>query len=98
MSTFAILPARASGQSELEGCGYLDTGGEREVLSDQSAAILVGLFHVRIVDPILVRDQRILIVDDIVTTGSTLSECARVLKAAGAKKVFAATLSRSRVE
>ena len=53
MSTFAILPARASGQSELEGCGYLDTGGEREVLSDQSAAILVGLFHVRIVDPIL---------------------------------------------
>ena len=52
----------------------------------------------RIVDPILVRDQRILIVDDIVTTGSTLSECARVLKAAGAKKVFAATLSRSRVE
>lgn len=51
----------------------------------------------RIADPLLVRDQRILIVDDIVTTGSTISECARVMKAAGAKTVYAATLARSRI-
>ena len=38
--------------------------------------------------------KRILLVDDIVTTGATLSECASVLKAAGAKAVFACTLAR----
>lgn len=39
--------------------------------------------------------KRVLIIDDIVTTGSTLSECAKVLRAAGAKEVFAAAVARS---
>ena len=38
--------------------------------------------------------RRILLVDDIVTTGATLSECASVLKKAGAKEVSAMTLAR----
>lgn len=38
--------------------------------------------------------RRILLVDDIVTTGATLSECASVLKKAGAKEVSAVTLAR----
>jgi predicted amidophosphoribosyltransferase len=38
--------------------------------------------------------RRILLVDDIVTTGATLSECASILKKAGAKEVSAVTLAR----
>lgn len=38
-----------------------------------------------------VKDKRILLVDDIITTGSTASECARVLKQAGAKSVAVIT-------
>ncbi|MBQ8076167.1 MAG: ComF family protein, partial [Oscillospiraceae bacterium] len=37
----------------------------------------------------------VLLLDDIVTTGATLSECARVLKSAGAKQVKALTLART---
>ena len=37
--------------------------------------------------PELVRDKRILILDDILTTGATVGECARVLLSAGAKQV-----------
>lgn len=40
--------------------------------------------------------KSVLLVDDIVTTGATLCECARVLKAAGAGLVYAATLARTR--
>ena len=39
--------------------------------------------------------KHILLIDDVVTTGSTLSEAARVLKKAGAKTVWAAALARS---
>jgi ComF family protein len=42
-----------------------------------------------------VRGLRVLLVDDVLTTGSTLSECARVLKRAGALSVYAATAARA---
>jgi ComF family protein len=42
-----------------------------------------------------VRGSRVLLIDDVLTTGSTLSECARVLKKAGALCVYAATAARA---
>jgi ComF family protein len=42
-----------------------------------------------------VRGLQVLLIDDVLTTGSTLSECARVLKRAGAKSVHAATAARA---
>lgn len=42
-----------------------------------------------------VQDLRVLLVDDILTTGSTLSECARVLREAGACPVYAVTAARA---
>jgi ComF family protein len=37
----------------------------------------------------------VILVDDVMTTGTTLSECARVLKKAGAERVLAATVARA---
>lgn len=39
--------------------------------------------------------RTVLLVDDVLTTGTTASECARVLKKAGAKQVLVATVART---
>ncbi|MEO7507887.1 MAG: phosphoribosyltransferase family protein, partial [Pyrinomonadaceae bacterium] len=46
--------------------------------------------------PRRVRERAILLVDDVMTTGATLSACARVLLAAGATQVFALTIARAK--
>jgi len=48
-----------------------------------------------IIKPEIVNGKSILLIDDVVTTGSTLEECTKVLLAAGAKKVICTTLARA---
>jgi len=43
----------------------------------------------------VVRDREVLLVDDVFTTGTTVSECSRVLLRAGASKVWVATIART---
>jgi len=54
---------------------------------------LHGAFRLR--KKIAMRGLHVLLVDDILTTGSTLSECARVLREAGAQSVYAVTAARA---
>lgn len=53
---------------------------------------LRGAFRVR--HPKHVKDRHLILVDDVFTTGSTVEECARVLRAAGAASVRALTVAR----
>ncbi len=52
----------------------------------QRLSNIQGAFQVT--RPLPAQDQNILIIDDIYTTGSTINECARVLKEAGAHYIY----------
>lgn len=60
--------------------------------ADQRAANVANAFAVSGRHP--VRGKRVLIVDDVLTTMHTVDECARVLKAAGAREVFVVAVAR----
>lgn len=74
-----------------------DTSAQSSLKEDAARrANVLGAYEV--VDPVLVEGKRFLLIDDVVTTGSTLSECARVLRTYGAVDVVCATLTRARGE
>lgn len=52
---------------------------------------LIGSFNVKNAEKI--KDRNIILIDDITTTGATLSEAKKTLKQAGAKKIIAFTLA-----
>lgn len=54
-------------------------------------ANVLGVY--KAVDPAALRGKRVLLLDDVVTTGATASECARVLLTAGAEEVYFAAVA-----
>lgn len=60
----------------------------------QRRANVLGVYQ--IVQPELVQGKRILLLDDVITTGATLGECARVLLTAGAKEVHCGAVAAAR--
>jgi ComF family protein len=80
----------------------LESGLLKRVLATQSQTGLTrhqrrenirGSFSV--MRPEVVAGREILLVDDVFTTGTTVSECARILLRAGASKVYVATVART---
>jgi ComF family protein len=70
-----------------------DTHSQIGLTSHQRRENLRGAFSVARATEVTGRE--VLLVDDVYTTGTTVSECARVLRRAGAAKVLVATVART---
>lgn len=57
-------------------------------------ANVLGVY--KVIEPELVKDKRVLLLDDIITTGATAGECARILLTAGASEVHCGAVAAAR--
>ena len=79
-----------SGITEVEERAVVDAG----IQAGARRANVLDMYEP--VSPENIAGKRFLLIDDIVTTGATLAECVRVLKAAGAADVVCLTLAMAR--
>jgi ComF family protein len=70
-----------------------DTRSQIGLTSHQRRENMRGAFAVPRAAEVTGRD--VLVVDDVYTTGTTVSECARVLRRSGARRVWVATVART---
>jgi ComF family protein len=70
-----------------------ETGSQIGLTRHQRRENMRGAFAVS--DPTRILNRDILLIDDVYTTGTTASECARVLRRAGAARVWVATVART---
>lgn len=73
-----------------------ETASQTGLTRHQRRANVRGAFAV--VKPQAVAGKPVLLIDDVMTTGTTAGECARVLLRAGAKDIFVATVARATKE
>lgn len=69
-----------------------DTPTQTKLDADGRARNLRGAFVVP--DPAVFEGKRLVLVDDVFTTGATLNSCAKVLRSGGAKEIVALTVAR----
>jgi ComF family protein len=70
------------------------TGTQGGLTAKGRARNVAGAFKVRDRAKARLKGQRLVVIDDVFTTGATLNACVRVLKRAGAENVNAITLAR----
>lgn len=74
----------------------LDTKPQRSCHKEMRWKNVSGVFYAPQAEA--VRGKNILLVDDVTTTGATLNECAKVLKAAGAKTICCVAVAAVRMQ
>lgn len=95
-----IMAAEIAGLSGIPCAGLLKkikaTAEQKKLGAEDRRTNVAGAFD--LCGRVNVKDKRVLVIDDVSTTGSTLSEAARVLKAGGAVKVFGAVFAKTKLK
>ena len=73
-----------------------NTSTQTKLSAEKRQRNVEGAFSLRGTN--LIAGKKVILVDDVITTGSTMNSCASVLKEAGAKKIVGIALARPVLE
>jgi competence protein ComFC len=69
-----------------------ETKSQMELSREERMENIKGVFSIK--DATAIKNKKVFLIDDVYTTGATMSECARVLKQAGASQVWGIAVAR----
>jgi predicted amidophosphoribosyltransferase len=69
-----------------------ETPAQMELPKEERIKNTKGVFSVKNLEKI--KNKKILLIDDVYTTGATMEECAKILKRAGASEVWGVAVAR----
>mgnify|MGYP000341350924 CR=1 FL=1 len=72
-----------------------NTKEQKTLNKEERIENLSGAFKVNNVDNI--KNRNVILIDDVITTGATISECQNILKKSGAKKIIVLTIAKSNI-
>ncbi len=72
-----------------------NTASQVNLSAEKRMKNVLGAFSA---NPDRINGKNILLLDDVITTGATLNECAAMLKEGGAEQIFALTIARSSIK
>ena len=73
-----------------------DTIRQANLSENERRINLTGAFSIHSEQIHKLKNKNILVVDDVITTGATIEECAKNLKMAGAKSIYALAIAKTR--
>ena len=69
-----------------------DTKTQSTLSKSQRKENIKGAFQIN--NEARIKNKKIILIDDIYTTGSTVNECSRILKKSGAKEIIVVTIAK----
>ena len=71
------------------------TKEQKKLTKEERIKNLIGAFEVTSNEDI--KNKRVLLIDDVMTTGATIDECTKVLKKSGVKEIIVLTIAKSNI-
>ena len=71
------------------------TKEQKKLTKEERIKNLIGAFEVTSNEDI--KNKRVLLIDDVMTTGATIGECTKILKKSGVKEIIVLTIAKSNI-
>lgn len=71
------------------------TKEQKKLTKEERIKNLIGAFEVTSNEDI--KNKRVLLIDDVMTTGATIDECTKILKKSGVKEIIVLTIAKSNI-
>ena len=89
------IPIKKDNSLDRDNVKYISKGNVKTLTKEERIINLKGAFKISSINEI--KNKNIILIDDVMTTGATISECKYILKKSGVKQIIVLTIAKSNI-